>query len=188
MKFDIYNRQTWNDTEVVDAETRLANRAVGAMGQKIPELRKLKVKLEEKVCKTNKAYDVATSLEINNPKAFKLMEVKYTYPDQTRMITAINTILNYWSKSDTQLTKQAGWRHMVSYFDVLKPLLTATDHQSKTDRLVEDYSTTKVSGNAAWDAFLTVRVSLDEFMSSAQKRIVRYDDEEPESDNGQDDD
>jgi hypothetical protein len=142
MKFDIYNKDTWEDVPVV---SKVDNRAVGAIGQKIGELRSLREKLIGSNCdKSNLDYKLATEL---NDRVHEQMNIKIIYADDAyhTALKDIDYILNAWTNVNE---RSYSWRNLISYFERLKPFLESKNVKSLLEIIVK--------GNDAWEVYVDV--------------------------------
>lgn len=190
-KFDVFNSHTWDDVPVLTPrETLIANRAVGAIGQKIHELKDIYRILDGVSQKESSPdYVIAERLRLSNPEAYKIMDVglEYSSAKVFHHRAIINSIFQIWgtpigfhhrSSSDEiasmPSTRASNWRRVALLLNDIKDVY---DEYHKNPRNFLDkmngVSSVKVSGNAAWKVYLSSALDnkkLSSSLSDAKKR------------------
>lgn len=158
-KFDLFNPTTWHAAPV-DVEALITNKAVGAIGQKVNELRELKERLlRANKQQKNSDYDIVTALKNSNPDAYECMGIRIAYPADAigTLMTDIDFILNAWNRKRQDERRQI-WRSLVPVFERIKPYLDGNrgDYYDRRQgqEALEAVCTIKVEGNPAWDVYL----------------------------------
>jgi hypothetical protein len=211
MKFNIFDQTTWQAAQpsLKVVEEQITNKALGAIGQKIYELRQLKEKIEI-VFKTGRpstdSYRIATELLDHSSAAAKQMQIEiiYTHVECARVIDNINKVLEAWKDNEA---RKHSWRNLIPLLKELEPYLTGSGrphfYNRSIDEKVKELIEVKVKGNEAWEVYLASErraASYKEKFETLQKVInsndleylksVAYGDEEdsPESHDDDDDD
>ena len=168
MKFDIFDERTW-ELPQEDPYIKIRNKALGAMGQKISQLRLLKNALHDQH-KFGKTYEYAERLKAANPAAYQIMQVSYVFPDAeiADLMKTIDSILDAWSDVKS---REENWKSIIPYFKKLQPFLDNNYYTMKStvDKILE----VKVVGNAAWDVYLSECKSDDYWHGRCQEFLQR---------------
>jgi hypothetical protein len=173
MKINIFDKRTWV-VEAVDQGKLLRNKVLGSIGQKIPDLKGLKNKIEKglKDQKITLDYFIAESLRQNNPVAFSIMEIKYEFSDYKvkSVIDNINTILDAWPD---KTYREENWEKMADLLIPLEPYLKTERYSLYTSMGNHDSEILKlvnitVSGNMAWEAYLSAQKQTDNLLNTVK--------------------
>lgn len=151
-KFDLFNVDSWYSTKTI---ANMQNSVMGAMGNKIGEIKSLKSKLERcietPIAANSTAYDLALTL---TDEETSLLNVQIHYPTDEifQAIKACDDILMLWNKNK-------GHREMIKIKELV-PLLKAiepymkeySDFYGRTG--FENLTKITITGNSIWDRMM----------------------------------
>ena len=169
MKFDIFNERTWAP-ETVNVEKLIRNKALGSIGQMVCQLRFLKAKLEKhNHIDTNEELQIASRLK---PDTYRIMQIEIIHSGGQIADTLqnINKVLDFWKDTSA---RELNWRGILPTLTQIKPYLDGNNY--------------KVTGNAAWEAYLGMALTnlrnnkTIETLRKRQGTITDFIDESPES-------
>lgn len=166
-KFDPFNESTWKLNNA-DVEEQLANKAVGAIGQKIHLIRELKASLEKKFDAEDQfEYWLAKNLEQRNPKVYKLMGIIVDVPDADikKLLHSIDTVLDMWKDVSN---RRSNWRQMIPYLKDIAPLM---DKNSLKYNEVKGLISAKIIGNDIWEEYLNTYKGLNATIEAYKARL-----------------
>lgn len=147
MKFDIFNENTWLP-EAVNIEKQIRNKALGSIGQMVYQLRQLKEKLEKhNHMDTNEELQIASRLK---PDTYRIMQIEIIHSGGqiANTLQNINKVLDFWKDTSA---RELNWRGILPTLTQIKPYLDGNNYD---EDLYRELVTTKVTGNAAWEAYL----------------------------------
>jgi hypothetical protein len=190
MKFDIFNESTWTAATQLEIEDRITNKALGAIGQKIHEMRMLRERLTSgireliKSKEESEAYIIASELLQSNPEAAKEMNVEISYDkvEVKNIIQIIDKTLEFWKDTEARRYR---WRELLPELKQLEPYLPSKNgafsyyHRDMQESLAA-LAGPKVTGNKAWECYLNAETARRYFHAkykAAQDKL----DEPPES-------
>lgn len=153
MAINILDPKTWTVSDVDQTEL-IKRKVLGAMGNKIGELKHFRNTLNNCVSTGNPDYGAAIYLRDNNPEAFKIMEVSFVYPDNDQkasLIDKLDQILKIWSDVPNRFVNAEKISSLISEVEnhLPKDAFGKYIHRSTIE--------IKVSGNAAWELYLNLR-------------------------------
>jgi hypothetical protein len=187
--FNIFDKSTWAPEVPKDINQIITNRALGAIGQKIGELRTLEDNLKKHHVAPvdNVEYTFAKELLDHSPEIAKIMEVRVHYPDDA-IAHALNDIAFIMERWSDVSRRRSSWQELIPVFTRLKPFLDTDVYTPPLETRLQ----IKVSGNAAWDLYLRkskhLQVAEDNLnlyrkeRHEIAKRLKEEDDSEPDSD------
>jgi hypothetical protein len=162
-RLDIFDQHTWK-AQISNEQEMLQNKVIGAIGQKIGELRSLKQKIKSAVHKENKEnedYLIADVLMEKNSAAYNLMDIKIdfngdkTFLKLNLIIETINSILNKWKDV---ANRKFNYLAVIEMLRVVKPYMeNSGEWNRRPDISVTELITPKISGNACWDLYLATQ-------------------------------
>lgn len=180
MSFDIYNQATWDPNYMVaSGQEVLKNKAMGAIGNMIGDIKELKVRLESQVQET-KEYNIAQQLMKNNFELYFMMNISYEYPNEkfAETLGAVNAILEMWKNVQN---RHASWREIAAKINELKEFMpdkkrggyfyTSNEHIKNAERL----NTIKVCGNVVWTNYLRQEERVTFWRDKAEEYRKQYD-------------
>lgn len=178
MKFDIFDKSTWDDRLPVDHETHITNRAVGAIGNTMGKIAALKKKIQAHPSLDHEEYKIAMHLLALNPNAFNIMQVRIELPDKKiqSLLAAITALEAIWSDDKN---RRQNWRMTIHFFEELKPYLEDTDTyyvRAPAAKNCETACNPIVTGNEAWKVYLNAR----QLENIWKKQHEDYKEEHPE--------
>lgn len=190
MKFDLFNESTWLHHTHQQIEDIITNKALGAIGQKIHEMRMLRERLTSgikdliKSKEESDAYIIASELMKSNPEAAKLMGVEIVYDkiEVANIIQIIDKTLEFWKDTEARRYR---WRELLPDLKQLEPYLPSKHAVSyyghDMQKSLAALAGPKVTGNKAWECYLNAE--RDRRYFHAQYKAVKDKlDEPPESD------
>lgn len=151
-KFNLFDESTWRTAVVVDIEKSITNKAVGAIGQIVHELRKIKQTLTTAPKYDQEDYVIARALKDINPEAYNIMQIEIIYSDEkvSDIIRDIDFIIDSWQDKEW---RESNWKQLLPALNRLAPFLQkpqyGRSHYSPLTKLVN----ITVKGNAAWVAY-----------------------------------
>lgn len=178
MKFDIFDKSSWTTTPLENPEKKLLDKALGAIGQKIHELKLLQEKIRKKVSLEDQIdYQIAINVAENNFEAAKQMEIKIEFPDVqiANVIDKVNWIIEAWKDKNNRASR---WQELANKLQELQPYLDKDmrpyidDHAKYTNNLLS----VKVHGNEAWHIYLEARkceIELRERINDLLKQVEK---------------
>jgi len=189
-KFDIFNEDTWQP-EAVSIETAIRNKALGAIGQMVHQLRMLKTKLEDlNKLSNNEAYQIAENIRLRCPDVYKLMDIKVVHSGGkiAEALQNVNKVLEFWKDTES---RAANWRSLLPILQQLKPYLD-TSNRWDYEKVFQELIDTTVTGNAAWDLHLVIAKQVTEYRkryeAALSSSVPAAEDSAPESYEYSDDD
>jgi len=176
-KFDVFNSSTWV-LEEQSLEEKLANKAQGAIGQKLNELRALKEKIEKLLKNKEKSEDwqIASELLDTNKAAFDIMQISFEFPDKKigMIFTIIAKIEEIWKD---QIGRKYQWRKVVELMAPLQPYLEDKSYYHTAEAALQFITSVQVSGNSAWEAYLSVAKDEKKYRKEYISSRADYNDE-----------
>lgn len=159
MKFNLFDESTWATATQLEIEDRITNKALGAIGQKIHEMRQLRETLTSKIRELIKskeeseAYVIASELMKSDPEAAKLMDVEIVYDkiEVANIIQIIDKTLEFWKDTEVRRYK---WRELLPDLKKLEPYLPNKNGFFGPYENLESLAGPKVTGNKAWECYL----------------------------------
>lgn len=172
MKFNLFDESTWRPSVVVDAEKAIANKAMGAIGQTVSELRFLKQKLQEDLqLSDDDDYVIARQLKNENPEAFALMQVEIQHSDGqvAEIIKDIDFILDSWADKEG---RESNWKNLLPALKRLQPYLNTRNNYLHHPHNINEVRQITVKGNAAWTVFLATRKREEMWRANHKQRML----------------
>lgn len=174
-KFDLFNVDSWYMTKTI---ANMQNIVMGAMGNKIGEIKLLKTKLqrciETPIAANSAAYDLALTL---TDEETSLLNVQIHYPtdDIFQAIKACDDILMLWNKNK-------GHREMIKIKELV-PLLKAIEPYMKEcgGFFGRPGNLTKITitGNSIWDRMMRDKEMAVYWHKAYQEAIKKLEEYEP---------
>jgi hypothetical protein len=189
-KFDIFNPNSFV-IAAFDPEEKLRNSAMGAIGNRIRDLKDLKKKIEDRAQtngEVNSEYQIAENLKERNLSAYKIMEIFYELSDEKveKTFNSINKILTIWADKEN---RTSNWRQILSLFKDLEPYFkNKHSFYDTTDSKINELVSIKVFGNEAWKVYLRSCQQVESLRKQNQKIREGYNELVDEDDDDGDED
>ena len=144
MKFNLFDETTWAG----DLTSKLLlSKVQSTIGNKVGELKLLKSEINNKFSNINYEYNIAENLKKSNFEVYKIMDIRYEYPDNNVLdiLNTINQIISMWQDRITK-SESINYKHIISLIQKI---------DSHIRNVGADLLDTKVNGNLAWDMYLS---------------------------------
>lgn len=178
-KFNLYDQNTW-ETSINDMATKIRNKAIGSIGQKISLVRELQGKIKNLINGDqgeDTDFAIAEHLRLNNPAAYQQMKIEIELPhdEVKRILDLTSDILNAWKDTEG---RGGIWKSLIPKLQELEPFFESSCWDRLAgERKVNELVSVKVSGNEAWQCYIGIAKNL----SGALKTIAQYEDDDPRS-------